>query len=363
MTAPWGNWLNTGDPNAGTAVPYSGPVPPKQSILDRLMGRLFPASALLDPGTAQTVQRQGLLQLGTNLLQAGGAAPMQRGTLANIGASIGGVDINELTKNALAMQEYQRSLAAQRQVANVVAAHPASPGETPTQTHDRLAQLVGQLAGIPEALPIVEKLGPIITALKPAANKWSFQTVEENGQPVLYRVNEDTGDKYRVGLGKSKEATPQERVAGSQLTSATTSVARMRQIAQTNRPAVQAAVAAIKAGGWGKLGKAYSEARGFLNDKDAQDFYTEYKNMILAVTPTYGASRPTQQLMDLEQAATLPALGSGDFETAFGHMDQRLQDIRAKAGKAAPVTPGVPPGEYSADNPFKTLYRHKEGIP
>src|SRR5206468_2719422 len=106
---------------------------------------------------------------------------------------------------------------------------------------------------------------------------------------------------------------------------------------------------------FGPLGQVLTEARGTLTDPDAQAFYTHYNNMILSVTPTYGGTRPTQPLMDLEKQATLPAIGSGDFSTAFGHMRRRLADLKAKAGKAfqqsgAPAP--APRSGYSADNPF-----------
>src|SRR5439155_21292662 len=164
----------------------------------------------------------------------------------------------------------------------------------------------------------------------------------EDGGQVPYRVNEDTGFKYRLGLGRppagtTKEPTPVERVAASQYESASSSIARMREIAARNPAAVQSAVAAIKAGRWGKLGTLYSEARGALTDPDAQNFFTEYQNMLLTVTPTYGASRPTVPLMDLEKGATLPAIGSGDFASAFSPLEARLRDLQAKAGKAMPA--------------------------
>ncbi len=125
----------------------------------------------------------------------------------------------------------------------------------------------------------------------------------------------------------------------------------MREIAQRNPAAAKAAAAAVHAGGFGKLGKAYAALRGYTSDPDAQNFYTQFKNMILAVTPTYGGARPTQQLMDLEQAASLPAIGSGDFETAFHHMEQRLADLRAKAGRA--MAPAAPSSAAPSRNPFR----------
>lgn len=341
-------------------APY---VPQKVSILDRLMGKLFPTSALLDPESAQMVQRQGLRQFGANLMQAGGASPQQRGTLANIGASLGGVDVNELTKNALALQAYQRERATNQAIGAAIARHPPQSGEVQADVYKRLTALAGDLAAIPGAEGVLAKLAPVLQAVKP----------DREGEPQRVTGVVDTRPRsptlgqtgtflipypgapreqwtfLREGQ-KEKEPTPAERVAGSQLDAATASVAHMREIARRNPNAAKAAVAAIQAGGWGKVGKAYAALRGFTNDQDANDFYTEYKNMLLTVTPTYGASRPTQQLMDLEQAATLPAIGSGNFDAAFSHMEHRLQDLRAKAGHASGPAPRH--GTYSADNPF-----------
>src|SRR6266566_4947800 len=41
------------------------------SILDRVLGRLFPTPSGLDPAAAHQLQRQGLLQVGTSLMRSG----------------------------------------------------------------------------------------------------------------------------------------------------------------------------------------------------------------------------------------------------------------------------------------------------
>jgi hypothetical protein len=177
---------------------------------------------------------------------------------------------------------------------------------------------------------------------KAATGDWTVAPAEgPDGKIHLVRLNKLTGEMHDTGLfgkpGAVKEPTPVERVAASQYDSASNSINAMEAIAQRNPAAAKQAVAAIKASRYGPLGQLVTEARGTLTDPDAQTFYTHYNNMILAVTPTYGGSRPTQPLMDLEKQATLPAIGSGDFTTAFGHMRGRLKDLKAKAGKAFPV--------------------------
>lgn len=329
--------------------------------MDRVLGRLFPTAqytGLLDADQQHNLQRQGLLNVGLNLLQAGAPSAHQAGTLANIGSSIQNVNFPEMAQQALALQAYRQQQAGQQAVAQVAARHPAKPNESREDAYGRLTSIATEIAALPGGAAVAEKFAPLLQALKPdraTPARWSFQTIHENGKDNLYRINEDTGARYLIGEGKAgqpKEPTPQERVAGSQYSSADESVRIMREIAQRNPEAAKAAAAAIHAGGFGKLGKAYAAVRGFTSDPDAQNFYTQYENMLLAVTPTYGGARPTQQLLNLEQAASLPAIGSGDFDTAFRHMEQRLADLRAKAGRA--MTPGAPPkAGPSSRNPFR----------
>lgn len=213
MWGPPGGWPSQGDPNAGASVPL--PYARKPSIVDRVMGRLFPTAqyaGLLDPGQQQGLQRQGLLQVGLNLLQAGGRSPHQAGTLANIGSSIQGVNFPEMAQQALQMQAYRQQQAGQQAIAQVAGRHPPQPGESREQAYDRLTAIASEIASIPGGAAIAEKFAPLLQALKPdkpsAADRarWSFQTVNENGQNVLYRINEDTGVRYRVGLAESNVA-------------------------------------------------------------------------------------------------------------------------------------------------------------
>src|SRR6266566_1954654 len=104
-------------------MPSAAPAPyqPKPSIVDRVLGRLLPTPAGLDPAAAHQLQRQGLLQIGTSLMRSGGAAPYQRGTLANIGGAIGGVDLQGMVQNALQVQAYQKQQADQAQQEQLLA--------------------------------------------------------------------------------------------------------------------------------------------------------------------------------------------------------------------------------------------------
>jgi len=332
----------------------------RPSILDRLFPD--PTSGALEPGALQGVQRQGLLQLGASLMQAGGPQAVQRGFLANVGAGIQGLDLQGMAQNALRVQAYRQQEmqgAAQRQALDALRERHKGIQDP----YERIRAMMADAALMPGAEHLIGPLSNALAQLKPDAsrNEWSqpLPATGADGRVHLYQVRRDTGETRVLDISpvpkEPKEPTPVERTAGSQWDSASESVRNMEAIAQRNPQAAKAAVAAIRAGGWGKLGKAYGELRGFTNDPDAQAFFTEYKNMILTVTPTYGGARPTQQLMDLEQAATLPALGSGDFEPAFRHMQHRLDDLHAKAGRAAPrrqapATPAPKPGQTV--NPF-----------
>lgn len=358
MTLPFGSPLFANPP-----APYAK----KPSIVDRVLGRLFPTAqyaGLLDPEQQQGLQRQGLLNVGLNLLQAGAPSANQRGTLANIGASIQGVNFPQMAEQALQMQAYRQQLMGQRAIAEATARHPAQPGENREAAYNRLTAIASEVIGISPELGA--KFAPILAALKPdkpsnpqevsgiVDNRLGSPTVGQSGT-FLIPFPGAPKDQWQFLAGKPrepKEPTPQERVAGSQYASADESIRIMREIAQRNPEAAKAAAAAVHAGGFGKLGKAYAALRGFTSDPDAQNFYTQYKNMILAITPTYGGARPTQQLMDLEQAASLPAIGSGDFDTAFRHMEQRLADLQAKAGRA--MKPTASPRANTSRNPFRT---------
>ncbi len=346
---------------------YGMPAPRQPSILDRLAARLFPAgnyTGLLDPQTQQGLQHQSLMNLGTNLLQQSGPSPYR----IPLGAAIGNAlqqsqaSFPQMAEHALQLQAYRSQLAEQQAIARVAAAHPAPPGETPVQMRDRQVAILNDLMTIPGGAAIAEKYAPVIAATKPSDTStrgdWAIQPAEgPDGKIHLVRINRLTGEMHDTGLfGKTtvKEPTPVERVAASQYQSADSSIQAMKAIAQRNPEAVKQAVAAIKAARFGPLGQLVTEARGTLSSQDAQDFYTHYNNMLLTVTPTYGNSRPTQQLMDLEKAATLPAIGSGDFQTAFAHMDFRLKDIKAKAGKAFQGSAAAPPAPSAGYDEFLT---------
>lgn len=194
----------------GAGYGLLGPTPyqPKPSIVDRVAARLFPTGAyqgILDPSQTQQLGRQGLFNVGLNLLQAGGRQPMQHGTLANIGAAIQGTNFPEMAAQAIAAQNYRAKQQQTAAIRQTVTANAPQAGDAPDAIYQKLATMIGQLAGLPGAEDLIGKLAPALKDLKPTAPdraRWSFQTIQENGEPVLYRINEDTGVKYRIGLGR-----------------------------------------------------------------------------------------------------------------------------------------------------------------
>lgn len=334
----------------------------KPSIVDRILGRLFPTeqyAGLLDPGQQQGLQHQGLLGLGMGVLSQTGAGS---GPFVSLGKAYQGLDFHGMADHALALQNLRNQQQEQQALASVAARHPPQPGETRMDAYTRFADIAAEMATIPGGAAIAEKMAPLVAAMKPDRSgepqhisgivdtRLGSPTIGQSGTFIIpYAGAPREAWTFLKGAPKEatpKEPTPQERVAGSQFEGASASIRAMEDIAARNPDAVQQAVAALKASRWGKLGTLYTEARGTLNSQDAQDFYTHYSNMLLSVTPTYGGTRPTVPLMDLEKAATLPAIGAGDFKAAFDHMHNRLNDLQAKAGKAMHAQPIHPSGTF-----------------
>ena len=138
--------------------------------------------------------------------------------------------------------------------------------------------------------------------------------------------------------------TPAERVAGVQADNVERSIANMERIAREHPRDAQTALAIIHGQELhGKVGSAINFLRG-TPSQGAQDFISEWGNFQLATTPLYGGSRPTVQLLGLERLASAPAIGADDFTIPFGHMRDRIRELRAKAGQqATPTGPAIDP--------------------
>lgn len=147
----------------------TAPVPfaPKPSIVDRVLGRLFPTAqyaGLLDQGQQQGLQHQGLLNLGMGVLSQTGAGS---GPFTSLGKAYQGLDFSGMADHALALQNLRNQQQEQQAIAAVATHHPPVPGETPEQRYDRQVAIVNDLLTIPGGAAIAEHYAPVLAATKP----------------------------------------------------------------------------------------------------------------------------------------------------------------------------------------------------
>lgn len=287
-------------------APY---VPMKRSILDRITQRLFPTLGLMSPEEGQAVGRQGLLQLGANLLQAGGPQAQQGGTLANIGRSIAGVDVNDLAKQAMAFQAYRQQQDANQRISTVAAANAPKDGESPTQTYERIARMVGQLAGTPGTEDLIGKLSNVLAQIRPqqeARARYIFKELEHprgSGKYEIFRVNEDDPtDRISLGPGRTplpfgSGATAGQREVLARM--AGDALASLDEFGQTPPNLIEQALGsslAQKVGGQALLG----ESRQLQNQASRQ-----FAEAVLRFTT--GAVAPAHELQEYLDLLTLRA--------------------------------------------------------
>jgi len=330
-------------------APYS---PPKLSILDRLQQRLFPSLGMLDPQAGQAVGRQGLLQLGTNLLQAGGASAQQGGTLANIGRAIGGVDINDLTQQAMRLQAYQQQQRTQAQVAGV-----AQKAQGIADPYQRVAQMVSELAGQPGTEDLVGKLSNVLAQLKPErpdrgvlraglVDPKTGKPVLSGGVPALLRFYSD-GRIEATGAGAFQQTaagqipTESERRAGALHMVAEQAYELLQQ---ATAPSLEQAAAAQLPFGLGNT--VVSGARQQQNQAALQ-LAQSYNYVVSGAASTEAETQRTAQTF-------LPQVGDKPEtlrQKALAR-ERAIQAIRLAAGrslpKQAPVT--VPDEEDNFDD-------------
>lgn len=322
-------------------APY---MPMKRSILDRLASRLFPTLALMDPQEGQAVGRQGLLQLGTNLLQSGGASPQQAGTLANIGASIAGVDVNALTKQAFTLQAYREQQRANKRIAEVAGANAPQDGESPDQTYERIARMVGQLAGTPGTEDLIGKLSNVLAQLRPQReyrSRYVFKNLNEGGGKWgYYRINQDDPeDRVRLSDGSPPSGTPgagnpsdTERRAAALYTVGEDAYRNLRNAQAPNLKDYLAGKVPLG------LGQAAVSSRQQLQNQAGAQFYRSYLYIVSGATVNEGEA--------LEAAKTFtpqwgddPALVQQKLHTQEV-MLQAMRQARGRAGGPDAPAPG-----------------------
>lgn len=352
MTAPFRpNWLNNGDPNAG-----SGPVPyaRKPSIVDRVLGRLFPTAqytGLLDPEQQQGLQRQGLLNVGLNLLQAGGPSAQQRGTLANIGSSIQGVNFPEMAQQALQMQAYREQRQGQKQIQGIVSKYAAPANETPEQRFDRLTRLTQDLIGVPGAEHLLGPISNFLAQTKPdPADRGTMRAMNvdpktgkpvlSGGVPAIVRVFRDGRTEVIGGaIVPSSASMPSEgeRRAGALFTVGEDAY---NQLLNAKTPSLTDVLAAKVPGGFGQ--GAVSAQQQLQNQAGAQ-LYRSYLYIVSGATVNPNEAEETAKTF-------VPQLGDDEATIA---RKKRARDVMIQAmrqamgrgqGGAKPQAPMVPAG-------------------
>jgi len=178
----------------------------KPSIVDRVLGRLFPTAqyaGLLDPEQQQGLQRQGLLNVGLNLLQAGGRSAHQQGTLANIGAAIQGVNFPEMAQQALALQTLRQQKQETQQVTDLQ--QQSAKIDDPAE---RIRALLADVATLPGGRELIGPLSNALAQLNQPRTRWSIlpvQGTDAQGNPVILERNAATGE---TRVAKDPEGKP-----------------------------------------------------------------------------------------------------------------------------------------------------------
>lgn len=181
-----------------------------------------PSAGILTPDDQAMIKRNTLLQIAAGLLQAGGRSPNQRGTLANIGSALAGIDLPGATMSAMRMRAITDRLnqegEARHAFEEIARRYPPMPGETREERFNRLSNIVGELALVPGAADLIGKLSNVLAQLKPEgeATDWSSPTpaVGPDGKTTsYYQVNRRTGETRQLNIRPpAARGRPQLRV-------------------------------------------------------------------------------------------------------------------------------------------------------
>jgi len=220
-------YLGPPSPPVAPPVPYA----PKPSVVDRVLGRLFPAPGLADQGT-QAVRHQGLLELGARLMAGGGPSPVKRGTLANIGTAVGGTlqDLPSIVTQAMQAQAYQKAQQdAAAQDALIASLKPPAPGqdlqawiESTVGQHPELIKYPAQVKNLLELHQLLQD--------KKGAGDWLPYANPVSGE--MYRFNKRSGKLESAGaVGQSKLLGPAAKpdLSAAELPAARQVVAALQQ--------------------------------------------------------------------------------------------------------------------------------------
>lgn len=176
-----------------------------------------PSAGILTPDDRAILKRNAILQVAASLLQAGGRSPNQRGTLANVGAALAGLDLPGAMQSALRMRavtdELQQRASARAALQDIVARHPAMPGEDRDQKFNRLTDIVIEAAGVPGLEDWIGKTSNVLAQLRPPRERSVLRTamvdeqgnvVLQGGTPAIVPFDPDTGEQ----LGPARAGAP-----------------------------------------------------------------------------------------------------------------------------------------------------------
>jgi len=144
--------------------------PRKPSILDRLLGRLFPQGAspyggLLTPEQLSGARRSALLRMAGTLFAEGGPKPQgTSGPLEGVGKALMAANwpeaLSQAGQEAGQVNELQGQMGRRRAIEGIVQKYPPQPNETPQQAVARINQMLGDITrvGGPEAEQVAQLL-------------------------------------------------------------------------------------------------------------------------------------------------------------------------------------------------------------
>ncbi len=193
------------------------PAPRRQSLIDRVLERLYPEGAFggfLPPEVLHSERLSALRRAGLGLLAAGGPRP--QGT-RNIGADVAQAfdpaqwdqHLADVAQHGMQLQATMKKLEDDQKAQAILAANPARPNETPQQYEQRLRRLSGLFlqAGLADHAQVASKM---IAEVRPEKVATEI-TMMPDGSKQL--VNKDTGEAIKTwGPGEKVVLTPEQKV-------------------------------------------------------------------------------------------------------------------------------------------------------
>lgn len=360
MTIPLSQIAPLRGPNRLSPARYPpGSLRPQRSgggLIDRILGRLFPSDqyeGLLSPMDLRATQRQGLLQLGAHLLQAGGPSLMPHNLGQDLGKAYGATNYQDIVKQAvegrLLAGQVQRQQDRDAAIQRAGEKYPVQANETPDQTYMRLSKLVSELAGVPGTEEMVGKLSNVLAQLRPQQPD-QMETVRIDRGDRIELVHRQTGQviaTFTKGVSPSvkfERITDTQRAAAGLGANMAQAHLAMRQIEQTHPEALNEVATMVRsgrvAGSLPLVGPTFDEAiragKAPALSQPARQLLNQVNSWLAAATPERGGKQLTLAEMKLFLEEYLYDIGDDPKTTAMkiANRVKRLQEARTKAGGA-----------------------------